>query len=69
MRESDYSLDLLSILVEEQLNPVRFAYFGTAKAIELLRQNNLEELKHCNRKCPQKKLDFYIEINFPQDFT
>ena len=29
MRESDYGLDLLSVIVEEQLKPVQFAYFGT----------------------------------------
>lgn len=69
MRESDYGLDLLSVIVEEQLKPVQFAYLDTVKAIELLRQHILDEIKHCNRECSQEELDYYIEINFPRDFT
>lgn len=69
MRESDYGLDLLSIIVEEQLKPVQFAYLDTAKAIELLRQNILDEIKQCNRGCSPEELDYYTEINFPRDFT
>lgn len=69
MRESDYGLDLLSIVVEEQLKPIGFACFDATKAIELLRQHILEEIKHCNRGCSQEELDYYIEINFPRDFT
>ena len=38
MRESDYGLDLLSAIVEEQLKPIQFAYFDAANAIALLRQ-------------------------------
>lgn len=69
MRESDYGLDLIGILVEEQLKPVRFACFDATKAIELLRQNLLEEMKHCNRERPQEELDAYIAIHFPRAFT
>ena len=69
MRESDYGLDLLSVIVEEQLKPVQFAYFDAAKAIELLRQYILEEIKNCNRECSQKELAFYTELNFPRKFT
>ena len=44
MRESDYGLDLLSVIVEEQLKPVQFAYFDAANAIALLRQYILNEI-------------------------
>lgn len=69
MRESDYGLDLLSVIVEEQLKPVQFAYFDAAKAIAILRQYILEEIKNCNRGCSQEDLAFYTEINFPRAFT
>lgn len=69
MRESDYGLDLLSVIVEEQLKPVQFAYFDAANAIALLRQYILNEIKHCNRGCSPEELDYYIKINFPRDFT
>lgn len=69
MRESDYGLDLLSVLVKEQLKPVQFSYFDAAKAIELLRQYILEEIKSCNRGCSQKELAFYTELNFLRAFT
>ena len=65
MRESDYGLDLLSVIVEEQLKPVQFAYFDAANAIALLRQYILNEIKHCNRGCSPEELDYYIKINFP----
>ena len=68
MRESDYGLDLLSVIVEEQLKPVQFAYFDAANAIALLRQNIMDEIKQCNRGCSQKELDCCIEISFPRDF-
>lgn len=69
MRESDYGLDLLSVIVEEQLKPVQFAYFDAAKAIELLRQYILEEIKNCNQGRSQKEMAFYTELNFPREFT
>ncbi len=68
MRESDYGLDLLSIVVEEQLKPIDFACFDAAKGISLLRQHILEEIKHCNRGCSQAELGGYIAIHLPRDF-
>lgn len=69
MRESDYGLDLLSAIVEEQLKPIQFAYFDATNAIALLRQYILNELKHGNQGYTHEELDYYIEINFPRDFT
>ncbi len=69
MRESDYGLDLLSIIIEEQLKPVQFAYLDAAKAIELLRRNILDEVKRCNAGCSPEELDYYIEMNYPRNFT
>lgn len=37
MQESDYGLDLLNIIIEEQRKPVQFAYLGKAKAMKSLR--------------------------------
>lgn len=51
---------------EGQLKPIHFSCFDAAKAIELLRQNILEEMKHCDRECPQKELDFCIEKTYSQ---
>ena len=62
MRESDYSLDLLSVLAAEQRKPVYSTHFGTAKAIELLRRYILEEIKGCNRRCSQRGYDHTGEL-------
>lgn len=69
MRESDYGLDLLSIIIEEQLKPVQFEYLDAAKAIELLRRNILDEVKQCNVGCSPEEVDYYIEMNYPRNFT
>ena len=31
MRESDYGLDLLNVIIEEQLKPIQFAYLIQGK--------------------------------------
>ena len=69
MRESDYGLELLGTVAASQLKQVDFSIFNTAEAIELLRQDILEEIKRANRGCPPEKLDYYINANFPRDFT
>ena len=69
MRESDYGLDLLGTVAASQLKQVDFSIFNAAEAIELLRQDILEEIKRANRGCPPEKLDYYINANFPRDFT
>ena len=53
MRESDYGLDLLNVIIEEQLKPIQFAYFDTGKAIGVLRQHILEEIIYRNQNCSQ----------------
>ncbi len=69
MRESDYGLDLLGTVAASQLKQVDFSIFNTAEAIELLRQDILEEIKRANRGCPPEKLGYYINANFPRDFA
>ena len=68
-RQSDYGLDLLGTIVGTQLKAVDFAIFNTAEAIELLRQDIMEDIKRTNRGCPPEGLDCYINANFPRDFT
>lgn len=68
-RQSDYELDLLGTIVGTQLKAVDFAIFNTAEAIELLRQDIMEDIKRTNRGCPPEGLDCYINANFPRDFT
>lgn len=46
-----------------------FAYLDAAKAMELLRQNTLDEIKQYNRGCSPEELDYYTGINFLRDFT
>lgn len=69
MRESDYGLDLLGTVVKAQLKQTDFSVFHVTEAIELLRQDILEEIKRANRGCPPEKLGYYINANFPRDFT
>ena len=68
-RESDYGLDLLGTVVKVQLKQMDFSVFHVTEAIELPRQDILEEIKRANRSCPPEKLDYYINANFPRDFT
>ena len=68
-RQSDYGLDLLGTIVGTQLKAVDFAIFNTSEAIELLRQDIMEDIKRTNRGCPPEGLDCYINANFPRDFT
>ena len=60
-RQSDYGLDLLGTIVGTQLKAVDFAIFNTAEAIELLRQDIMEDIKRTNRGCPPEGLDCYIK--------
>ena len=69
MRQSDYGLDLLGSIVEAQLKKVEFSTFNVAEAIGLLRRDILDEIKRANQGCPLEKLDYYINANFPRDFT
>lgn len=68
MRQSDYGLDLLDMVVEDQLEKVDFKYFHVAEAIELLRQKILEEIERANRGCTPEELEFYMEYSFQIDF-
>ena len=59
MRESDYKLDLLGTVIKAQLKQTDFSVFHVTEAIELLRQDFLEEIKRANRGCLPEKLDYY----------
>ena len=59
MRESDYGLDLLGTVIKAQLKQTDFSVFHVTEAIELLRQDFLEEIKRANRGCLPEKLDYY----------
>ena len=54
MRQSDYGLDLLGTIVDTQLKAANFATFNVAEAIDVLRQDILEEIKRANRDCPRR---------------
>lgn len=69
MRQSDYGLDLLGIVVETQLKKENFSTFTVAEAMDVLRQDILKDIKRANRGCPPEELDYYINANFPQGFT
>jgi len=69
MRQSDYGLDLLGIVVETQLKKENFSTFTVAEAMDVLRQDILKDIKRTNRGCPPEELDYYINANFPQGFT
>ena len=45
MRESDYKLDLLGTVAKAQLKQMDFSAFHVTEAVELLRQDILEEIK------------------------
>lgn len=68
MRQSDYGLDLLDLIIDKQLRKIDFNCFHVLEAIELLRLKILDEIKKENRGGTQEELDFYIELNFQRDF-
>ena len=69
MRQSDYGLDLLDLLILQQLKETDFVIFNGSKAVELLWQDILETIKEENQGCSLEDMDFYIAANFPQNFT
>lgn len=68
MRESDYGLDMLDSIMEAQFEKNDFKYFHAAQAVELLRQEILEEIERSCRGCSPEELENYIGMNFPGDF-
>ena len=68
MRESDYGLDMLDSIMEAQLEKNDFKCFHVGQAVELLRQEIIDEIRRANRGCTPERLEEYIEMNFPGDF-
>ena len=68
-RESDHGLDLLGIIVKEQLERADFAAFNVSEAIDLLRNDILDEIKRSNQGYPPEQMGGYINEAFSQDFA
>ncbi len=68
-RESDYGLDLLSVVVNTQLRQVGFSVFDVAEALETVKKDIMEEIRRANRGCSAADLLYYFGANFPINFT
>lgn len=69
MRQSDYGLDMLSVLVEQQLKKTDFRSFSVPEAIELLKADILDEIEYANRGCSPKQLEEFTAEMFPDRFS
>ena len=69
MRESDYGLDLLGVIVGTQLKAAGFSSFSVAEALEVIKADIMEEIRRANRGCSAEDLVFYFSENFPRNFT
>ena len=68
MRESDYGLDLLGVIVGTQLKAADFSSFSVADALEVIKADIMEEIRRANRGCSVEDLVFYFSENFPHNF-
>lgn len=62
-------MDLLGVIVKEQLKKADFTTFHVSEAIDLLRNDILNEIKRANQGCPPEQLKCCIDEAFSQDFT
>ena len=69
MRESDYGLDLLGVIVGTQLKAAGFSSFSVTDALEVIKADIMEEIRRANRGCSAEDLVFYFSENFPRNFT
>ena len=69
MRESNYGLDLLGVIVGTQLKAADFSSFSVADALEVIKADIMEEIRRANRGCSAADLVFYFSENFPHNFT
>ena len=69
MRESNYGLDLLGVIVGTQLKAAGFSSFSVADALEVIKADIMEEIRRANRGCSAEDLVFYFSENFPRNFT
>lgn len=69
MRQSDYGLDMLNSIMEQQLQKTDFKSFNVPEAIELLKADILDEIETANRGCSPKLLEAYTAEMFPYRFS
>ena len=69
MRQSDYGLDMLNSIMEQQLQKTDFKRFNVPEAIELLKADILDEIKTANRGCSPKLLEAFTAEMFPYRFS
>ena len=69
MRQSDYGLDLLGVIVGTQLKAADFSSFSVADALEVIKADIMEEIRRANRGCSAEDFVFYFSENFPSNFT
>ena len=69
MRQSDYGLDLLGVIVGTQLKAADFSSFSVADALEVIKADIMEEIRLANLGCSAEDFVFYFSENFPRNFT
>ena len=66
IRQSDYGLDLLGVIVGTQLKAADFSSFSMASALEVIKADIMEEIRRANRGCSAEDP---VSENFPRNFT
>lgn len=69
MRQSDYGLDMLNSIMEQQLQKTDFKSFNVSEAIELLKADILDEIETANRGCSPNLLEAFTAEMFPYRFS
>ena len=69
MRQSDYGLDLLGIIVNTRLKTVDFLSFHVADALELIKAVIIEEIRRANCGCSAADFVSIFSENFLRNFT
>jgi len=68
-RESDSGLDLLAVIETKCLKPIDFKHFDVAAIMEFLKSHIIEKIRIANRGCSEKRMAYYIEVNFQDDYN
>ena len=66
MREDDYGLDLLGVILGQQLKKANFTIFSVTDELEVIKADIMEESRRANRGCSASDLFFYFSKNFKQ---
>lgn len=69
MRQSDYGLDMLNSIMEQQLQKTDFKCFNVPESIEILKADILDEIETANRGCSPKLLEAFTAEMFPYRFS